>query len=107
MRRARLVALALLMALVAALLPAAPAAAHPPAAPACDPVRTPVELAGRVPTAEQVIGVPLGERDVTVAESDAYLQAVAEASPRVVAGTAATSWQGRPCATPSSAGPAT
>jgi Zinc carboxypeptidase len=96
MRRARLVALTLLVALVAALLPAAPAVAAPPAAPACDPVRTPVELAGQVPTAEQVIGFPLGERDVTVAESDAYLQAVAEASPRVVAGTAATSWQGRP-----------
>ena len=97
MRRARLVALALLVALVAALLPAAPAAAaDPPAAPACDPVRTPPELAGQVPTAEQVIGFPLGERDVTVAESDAYLQAVAAASPRVVAGTAATSWQGRP-----------
>ncbi|HEX2375360.1 MAG TPA: M14 family zinc carboxypeptidase [Actinomycetota bacterium] len=95
MRRARLVALALLVALMAALLPAAPAAADPPAAPACDPVRTPPELAGQVPTAEQVIGVPLGERDVTVAESDAYLQAVAAASPRVVAGTAATSWQGR------------
>ncbi|HET9291164.1 MAG TPA: hypothetical protein VFQ49_08775, partial [Actinomycetes bacterium] len=63
MRRARLVALALLVALVAALLPVAPAAADPPVAPACDPVRTPVELAGQVPTAEQVIGFPLGERD--------------------------------------------
>jgi hypothetical protein len=31
-----------------------------------------------------------------VAESDAYLQAVAAASPRVTAGTAAVSWQGRP-----------
>ena len=48
-------------------------------------------MAGQVPTAEQVIGFPLGERDVTVAESDAYLQAVAEASPEVVAGTAGTS----------------
>ena len=54
------------------------------------------ELAGQVPTAEEVIGFPLGERDVTVAESDAYLQAVAAASPRVTAGTAAVSWQGRP-----------
>src|SRR5215218_6489229 len=87
MRRARLVAL---------LLPAAPAAAAAPTPPACDPVRTPPALAGKVPTAEQVIGFPLGERDVTVAESDTYLQAVAKASPRVVAGTAAVSWQGRP-----------
>jgi hypothetical protein len=96
MRRARLVALLLLVALGAVLLPAAPAVAGPPVAPACDPIRTPPELAGQVPTAEQVIGFPLGERDVTVAESDAYLHAVAAASPRVVAGTAAVSWQGRP-----------
>src|SRR4029453_12049774 len=96
MRRARLVALLLLAALAAAVLPAAPSAAAPPVAPACDPVRTPPALAGKVPTASQVIGFPLGERDVTVAESDAYLQAVAKASPRVVAGTTAVSWQGRP-----------
>ena len=96
MRRARLAALLLCVALGAALLPVVPAAAAPPAAPACDPVRTPPELAGQVPTAEEVIGFPLGERDVTVAESDAYLQAVAAASPRVTAGTAAVSWQGRP-----------
>ncbi len=95
MRRARLAALLLCAALGAALLPVVPAAAAPPAAPACDPVRTPPKLAGQVPTAEEVIGFPLGERDVTVAESDAYLQAVAEASPRVTAGTAAVSWQGR------------
>src|SRR4029453_18589793 len=96
MRRARLVALLLLAALVAALLSAAPAAAAPPAPPACDPVRTPPPPAGKGPTATQVLGFPLGEGDVTVAESDAYLQAVAKASPRVVAGTAAASWQGRP-----------
>jgi hypothetical protein len=93
MRRARLAALLLCAALGAALLPVVPAAAAPPA---CDPVRTPPELAGQVPTAEELIGIPLGERDVTVAESDAYLQAVAAASPRVTAGTAAVSWQGRP-----------
>ena len=96
MRRARLAALLLCVALGAALLPVVPAGAAPPAAPACDPVLTPPELAGQVPTAEEVIGFPLGERDVTVAESDAYLQAVADASPRVTAGTAAVSWQGRP-----------
>jgi hypothetical protein len=96
MRRARLASLLLCAALGAALLPVVPAAAGPPAAPACDPVRTPPELAGQVPTAEEVIGIPLGERDVTTAESDAYLQAVAAASPRVTAGTAAVSWEGRP-----------
>jgi Zinc carboxypeptidase len=92
MRRARLAVLLLVVTVGAALTPSASAA---PSAPACDPVRTPPELAGQVPTAEEVIGFPLGERDVTVAESDAYLQAVAAASPRVVAGTAAVSWQGR------------
>jgi Zinc carboxypeptidase len=92
MRRARLAVLLLLVTVGAALTPPASAA---PSAPACDPVRTPPELAGHVPTAEEVIGFPLGQRDVTVAESDAYLQAVASASPRVVAGTAAVSWQGR------------
>ena len=96
MRRARLASLLLCAALGAALLPVVPAAAGPPAAPACDPVRTPPELAGQVPTAEEVIGIPLGERDVTTAESDAYLQAVAAASPRVTAGTTAVSWEGRP-----------
>ena len=95
MRRARLAALLLLVVAGATLAPVA-AAAEPPAPPACDPVQTLPDLAGRVPTAEEVIGFPLGERDVTVAESDAYLQAVASASSRVVAGTAAVSWQGRP-----------
>jgi hypothetical protein len=96
MRRARLATLLCCAALGAALLPVVPAAAAPPAAPACDPVRTPPELAGQVPTAEEVIGIPLGERDVTTAESDTYLQAVAAASPRVTAGTTAVSWEGRP-----------
>ncbi|MGH8870112.1 MAG: M14 family zinc carboxypeptidase [Actinomycetes bacterium] len=50
---------------------------------------------GDVPTASEVIGFDLGDRDVTVAESDAYLQAVADASPRVADGVLATSHQGR------------
>ena len=96
MRRARLAALLLCVALGAALLPVVPAGAAPPAAPACDPVQTPPELAGQVPTAEEVIGFPLGERDVTVAESDAYLQAVADGQPAGDRRHAAASWQGRP-----------
>jgi hypothetical protein len=51
---------------------------------------------GVVPEPRQVLGFDLGEREVTAAESDRYLGAVADASPRVVAGTAAVSWQGRP-----------
>jgi len=49
-----------------------------------------------VPTAEQVLGFPLGDRDVTVEESDRYLLAVSEASSRVSDGVLATSVEGRP-----------
>jgi hypothetical protein len=49
-----------------------------------------------VPTAKDVIGIDLGDRDVTTAESDAYLQAVAAASPKVTDGVLATSVEGRP-----------
>jgi hypothetical protein len=84
-----------------------PAAAAPPAPPACDPVRTTPELAGQVPTAEEVIGIPLGEGDVTVAESDAYLQAVAAASPRSPPAPPPSPGRAGRCATPSSASRAT
>ncbi len=79
----------------------APAAAHPqtaPQAPAgerCGPLG-PATYAGDVPTAKQVLGFALGEREVTVAESDRYLSRVAAASDRVEAGVLARSWQGRP-----------
>ena len=49
-----------------------------------------------MPTAQQVLGINLGDRDVTTAESDRYLLAVDAASPRVTSGVAATSVQGRP-----------
>jgi hypothetical protein len=49
-----------------------------------------------VPTAQQVLGINLGDRDVTTAESDRYLLAVDGASTRVTSGVAATSVQGRP-----------
>lgn len=61
----------------------------------CDPFRAPV-LAPGVPTAAEVIGIDLGDRDVTTAESDRYLQAVADASPRVVDGVLGRSVEGRP-----------
>jgi hypothetical protein len=72
------------------LVGAGPAAA----AQACDPFG-PATFRGQVPTPKQVIGIDLGERDVTTAESDAYVKAVDDASPRVVSGTVATSVQGR------------
>jgi hypothetical protein len=57
------------------------------AAPACHPIQTTPSFRGEVPTAEQVLGFSLGSREVTSAESNAYVDAVAEASPRVVSGT--------------------
>ncbi len=68
-------------------------AAEPAAA--CDPF-TSATVDSSVPTAEQVLGTPIGERDLTTAESDTYLQAVADASPKVVDGVLATSVDGRP-----------
>ena len=79
--RAFVAAIALAALLLAAV--AAPAAAKQ--APACDPFIEP-QFAGTVPTAQEVIGIDLGERDVTTAESDAYVRAVDAASNRVVSG---------------------
>ena len=97
---AGLTALALTVAPAAAGAPAATAA--PAAGAGCDPFTASV-VDSSVPTARDVIGIDLGDRDVTTAESDMYLQAVADASPKVVDGVLATSVQGRArCATPSS-----
>lgn len=61
----------------------------------CDPFRDPdVDLS--VPTSDEVIGIELGDRDVTTAESDRYLQAVSAASPKVVDGVLGRSSNGRP-----------
>jgi hypothetical protein len=66
------------------------------AAPSCHPIRTTPSFRGDVPTAEEVLGFPLGSQEVTSAESNAYVDAVDRASPRVVSETLGTSWQGRP-----------
>ncbi|HYN28613.1 MAG TPA: M14 family zinc carboxypeptidase [Dermatophilaceae bacterium] len=95
-----------LTAVTAAALVAAPTAgAQPSAVPrggvdaqgtaGCDPFSEPA-LDARVPTARDVLGLDLGDRDVTTAESDAYLQALAAASPMVTDGVLATSVRGRP-----------
>ncbi|TDC85227.1 M14 family zinc carboxypeptidase [Actinomadura sp. 7K507] len=99
MRARRLVwplALAASLALPASL--AAPAAARSPGAPAagCDPTQTEPVYRGDVPSPEKVLGFELGERQVSAAESDRYLETVAAESERVVSGTLATSAQGRP-----------
>src|SRR4051795_13452910 len=89
MRRVTVLAAAAGMLLVGG---AAPAAAQQKA---CDPFG-PATFRGEVPTAQQVLGINLGDRDVTTAESDKYLLSVDAASSRVISGIAATSVQGRP-----------
>src|SRR5688500_8503415 len=83
---------AVALGVVLALVSSASAAAQ---APACEPFTQPT-FRGEVPAAQQVIGIGLGDRDVTTAESDRYLLAVDAASARVTSGVAATSVQGRP-----------
>src|SRR5689334_19529170 len=65
-------------------------------APPCDPLTTTPQYAEPVPTSQEVLGVKLGRRELTVDEAYRYLDAVDAASPRVTTGTYATSWQGRP-----------
>ncbi|RRO14288.1 hypothetical protein EIL87_21425 [Saccharopolyspora rhizosphaerae] len=82
-------AVAMLTALPLVVAPAAQA--HP----ACD-AFTPPTVDDGVPTARDVLGFGLGEREVSAAQSDTYLHAVAQASPNVVDGRLATSSEGRP-----------
>ncbi|HXJ62485.1 MAG TPA: M14 family zinc carboxypeptidase [Actinomycetota bacterium] len=91
MRRTSLAAIVALVALMAPVPSVAPAAA----APACDPFTTPPSYLHVAPTSQQVLGFALGSQEVDVDQSNAYLDAVANASDRVIAGTAATSVQGR------------
>ena len=58
-------------------------------------MQTPPVFGGAVPTSEEVLGFPLGSREVTAAETNAYVDAVDAASNRVVSGTFGTSRQGR------------
>ncbi|MEV0084611.1 M14 family metallopeptidase [Saccharopolyspora sp. NPDC050642] len=62
---------------------------------ACDPFTAPA-VDGSIPKARDVLGIDLGERDVSTAESDDYLRAISDASPKVVDGVLATSVEGRP-----------
>ena len=81
---------------VAAVVASAPAAQASLAAPAaCDPMQTPAVFRGNVPTSDEVLGFQLGSREVTAAETNAYVAAVDAASDRVVSGTFGTSRQGR------------
>ncbi len=80
-----------------ATVPTALAAGSPAAIDAnCSPFLTTPVFMDKVPSPEAVLGFPIGEREVTTAESDTYLDAVDRASARVVTGTAAMSVEGRP-----------
>ena len=79
----RAIGAALAAAAVLLFVTTAPAAGAPQP---CDPF-TQAQFRGDVPTARDVIGFDLGKRDVTTAESDAYVRAVDAASPRVVSDT--------------------
>lgn len=88
----------LLLALSALALPlaAVPLGGSPASAAGCDPALVQPQLQGSVPTPKEVIGRRLGERDVTLEESDRYLAAVDAASDKVVTGSVGTSALGRP-----------
>jgi hypothetical protein len=90
-RNAGAVVLGSLFLLIAVLQPVGAAAAQP----SCDPFETPPAYTEDVPMSEDVLGFALGAQEVTAEESNTYLDAIADASDRVVAGTAATSWEGR------------
>ena len=85
-----------LVALVTVVPLLATAAVTPAAAAECDPFTTPAAYAGNVPTADDVLGFPLGSQEVTVNESDRYVEAVDESSAQVSSGVLATSHEGRP-----------
>ncbi len=74
-----------------------PKAAGAPRGGACDPLNTPPSFMGTVPSPEAVLGFPIGvDREVSSDEIVTYVNAVAGASNRVIAGTAGQSQRGRP-----------
>ena len=90
MRHPRLApALALLIALGGST--AAPVVAQPD----CDPFDTMPVIDPAIPTAEEELGFAIGSQEVTVDESNAYLDAIDDASNRVITDTAATLASGR------------
>ncbi|HET9672313.1 MAG TPA: M14 family metallopeptidase, partial [Actinomycetota bacterium] len=87
-----------LLLLVVGLIAGVPAAAQTAG---CHPILAEPTFLGEVPRTEDVTldGAPLpalGSREITVAESDAYLEAVDDASDRVVTDVAGHSVEGRP-----------
>lgn len=68
----------------------------PPAAAACSATGTPPDYSGTVPTDQEVLGFRLGFKGTSPRQISRYVQAVDDASDRVVSGVAATSVAGRP-----------
>ena len=66
------------------------------AAPACDPIQTTPHFRDQVPSPEEVLGYPIGSQEASAADIAEYVAAVDAASPGVVSGSLATSWEGRP-----------
>jgi hypothetical protein len=63
---------------------------------ACHPIQSTPNFTGVMPTANEILGFALGDQEVTSEESDTYLGAIADASDRVIAGTAGSSVENRP-----------
>ncbi len=61
----------------------------------CDPFTTTPHYLHQAPSSTSVLGFALGSQEVSFAQSNQYLDAVATASDRVIAATAAISNQGR------------
>lgn len=90
-----------------AVVPAASQASPPTASPvaaastaadasACGVLSTTPSYTGKVPSPKKVLGYELGSKQATNADIQKYWRAVDSASDRVVTGTYATSWEGRP-----------
>ena len=62
----------------------------------CSPITTKPVHTKAVPSPQDVLGYKIGDHEATDAEIGTYWDAVDRASNRVVTGTFATSWQGRP-----------
>ncbi|NML18364.1 hypothetical protein HHL10_25675 [Azohydromonas sp. G-1-1-14] len=74
----------------------AAAGERPAAATSCPPLQGTPVFQGRVPKPETVLGFALGSQEVSSEQAYQYMQAVDQASARVVTGEAARSAEGRP-----------
>ena len=90
--RTKVPATLLVMCLLVGGLFAAPTTAQT----ACHPILSPANFTGVMPTVNEVFGFELGEQEISVEQSDTYVDEIADASERVIAGTAGFSVENRP-----------